>query len=251
MTQSHVLMSATERGFEGSIKDIAIQTARNPAEAAVFNHASMAFNNHFFFSGIASAPGQTMDPKLREALVKDFGSIDNLKAEMLAMADAMFGPGFVWLVRVDANAKREFRLLPTYIAGSPFAGAHNRRQPVDMNTQNVAHAQAAGGIEGLSRGQFLEQHKTPQNSVGVFGQFSQRTGRELLAYGGVDTLPCLCVSTWEHTYMYDWKFNKRLFLERWWSFIDWNCVYRTSAIEHEPNTARHFHGSTGTRSKRH
>ncbi|KIW01661.1 uncharacterized protein PV09_06845 [Verruconis gallopava] len=217
-----------ERGIEGSIKDIVVQTARNPAEASLFNHASMAFNNHFFFEGITLRPTDEIPAKLKSALEKDFGSIDNLKAEMLAMAGAMFGPGFVWLVRAR-EANNSFKLLATYLAGSPLAGAHNRRQPIDMNTQNVAAAQAAGGLEGLSRAQFSEQHTVPQNSVGAFGKLSVDT--RMLAYGGVNVTPCLCVSTWEHTYMYDWAYNKMQFLERWWNFIDWNRVHQISDVE--------------------
>lgn len=232
-----------ERDFEGDVKAIALKTAREPTEAAVFNHASMAFNNHFFFTGIAALPGQQMDTTLQEALSKDFGSIDNLKAEMLAMAEAMFGPGFVWLVRVDgaSGGGKQFKLLSTYMAGSPFAGAHNRRQPVDMNTQNVNHAIAAGGVEALSKSHGLtQQHLVPQNSVGGFGQYSKPTFNETLAYGGVNVTPVLCVSTWEHSYMYDWRFNKRHFFERWWSFINWERVNTLADVQSDRNERRTF-----------
>lgn len=33
-----------------SLKDVLIDTARNPATANTFNYASMAHNNHFYFS---------------------------------------------------------------------------------------------------------------------------------------------------------------------------------------------------------
>jgi Fe-Mn family superoxide dismutase len=193
----------------------------------------MAFNNDFYFSGISLQPNQQMPLALQSALERDFGSIDSLKEEMLAMADAMFGPGFVWPVRVNTTygiGDRKFMLLPTYLAGSPLAGAHNRRQPIDMNTQNVANAQAHGGVEGLSKAQFSEQHMTPQNSVGSFGQYARKDANAP-AYGGVNVLPCLCVNTWEHAYMYDWKFNKRMFLERWWMFINWQRVATLSDVE--------------------
>ena len=35
-------------------KSLLIKHARQPEKAALFNYASMAHNNHFFFSGIAS-----------------------------------------------------------------------------------------------------------------------------------------------------------------------------------------------------
>lgn len=49
---------------------------------------------------------------------------------------AMFGPGFVWLVK---NAQStELRILTTYLAGSPYTAAHWRRQGLDMNTQGIS-----------------------------------------------------------------------------------------------------------------
>jgi Fe-Mn family superoxide dismutase len=214
----------------------------------------MAHNNHFFFEGLATAPDQPIGTALRRAIIKDFGSVENLKAEMLTMAEAMFGPGFVWLVRVDNGglnkANREFRLLPTYLAGSPYAGAHNRRQPVDMTTQSVTNAKAAGGTEGLSR-QISEQHTTVQNNVGSFGQYA--AGNKSLAYGGVDVNPCLCVSTWEHTYLYDWKFNKRHFLDRWWTFINWREVAVKSGLQDEAgelNARNQYQTPRGARPQR-
>jgi Fe-Mn family superoxide dismutase len=247
-----ILIKCIERGYEGDMKDIAIQTARDPAQAALFNHASMAWNNHFFFEGISPSP--TTSPStsesqiphiLQDALKADFGSIESFRAEMLAMADAMFGPGFVWLVRVSVTPgifnKRKFMLLPTYLAGSPLPGAHNRRQPVDMNTQNVANAQAHGGVEGLSRAQYTAQHMEPQNTVGYMGQHAKRDD---LAYGGVNLTPCLCVNTWEHAYMYDWKYNKKMFLERWWNFVNWERVNTLADVarDKEADGRRQFQG---------
>lgn len=196
----------------------------------------MAFNNHAYFSGINPRGPVSMPESLQRALITDFGSVDNLRAEMLAMAETMFGPGFVWLVRAKASGvggKPKFMLLPTYLAGSPLSGAHNRRQPVDMNTQNVADAQKAGGVAALSKAQFLA-HNVPQNSVGQFGPYAAKNNA--LAFGGVDVLPCLCVNTWEHAYIFDWRFSKRSFLERWWEFVNWNVVTQLADVENDIST---------------
>lgn len=45
------------------VKAILVHTARDPANAALFNYASMAFNNHFFFKYIVSAPGRARRPQ--------------------------------------------------------------------------------------------------------------------------------------------------------------------------------------------
>lgn len=37
------------------MKSLLIETARNPQQAAIFNHASMAWNNHFYFQSIVNS----------------------------------------------------------------------------------------------------------------------------------------------------------------------------------------------------
>jgi superoxide dismutase, Fe-Mn family len=238
--------ASTERQFEEHIRDLVIKTARNPAEASLFNHASSAFNNDFYFRGLTLNSDTAIPNILERVIINDFGSVENLRAEMCAMAAAMFGPGYVWLMRMksDRTQKSKFMLLPTYLAGSPLVGAHNRRQPIDMNTQNVANVQEAGGVKALSQAQYPE-HLEPQNSVGAFGRLSPPREANAPAFGGVNATPCLCVSTWEHSYMIDYTFSKKQYLQRWWSFIDWNRVLHLANIGSEAQS--HYQTVKGTR----
>ncbi|KAI7630709.1 hypothetical protein KC322_g22963, partial [Hortaea werneckii] len=86
--------------FENSQpKDLVLRFARDPLAASLFNHASMAHNNNFFFSGLSTSPLKLDNvPNVKESLIDTFGSIETLKMTMLDTASAMFGPGFVWLV---------------------------------------------------------------------------------------------------------------------------------------------------------
>ncbi|TKA62118.1 hypothetical protein B0A49_08268 [Cryomyces minteri] len=194
-------------------KSLLLEYARDPAQSHLFNHASMALNNHFFFSGLSTHPVD-MAPALRDALVRDFSSIETLKLSFLATARAMFGPGFVWLVQARTDRGDAFRILSTYLAGSPYPDAHWRRQPVDMNTQSAA------SLGGVKLGRLTEV----QNTVGAYGAHS---GERRNAPGGVDLVPLLCVNTWEHVWLRDWGVKgKEAFLERWWDGIDWDVVDR-------------------------
>jgi superoxide dismutase, Fe-Mn family len=176
-----------------------------------------------------------MPPELEARIADDFGSVEVLKNEMLAMAYSMFGPGFVWLVRTDLVGstqsrfqKRSFRLLSTYMGGSPLAGAHNRQQPVDMNTQNVAAAQAAGGLRGLSEQEQRRQMEV-QNRVGSMGRHAQRAPPA--SFGGVHVIPCLVVNTWQHAWLPDHGVNgKMAFLQKWWDLINWDQVVSLSGV---------------------
>jgi Fe-Mn family superoxide dismutase len=186
-----------------------------------------------------------MPPRLATKLQEDFGSIEILKNEMLAMAYTMFGPGFVWLVRTELKGdtsqtyqQRKFRLMCTYLAGSPLAGAHNRAQPVDMNTQNVAAAEAAGGVNRLSEQERRRQTEV-QNNVGTVGTFAARPPQaDQTSFGGVHIVPALCVNTWQHAWLPDHGVGgKMTFLQKWWDLIDWKVVDALADTSTEPTNA--------------
>jgi Fe-Mn family superoxide dismutase len=173
----------------------------------------MAHNNHVFFSTLSKEPVE-MPAALKRGLEASFSSIDTLRADFIATANAQFGPGFVWLVKARDG---KYSLLNTYIAGSPYPGAHWRRQPTDMNTQSADPKT----MSDYYRQKAIENMPI-SNTVGAHGPFanSQKT-----APGGIELNPILCVNTWEHVYMADWGLmQKKQFLEAWWDRIDWNVV---------------------------
>ncbi|KAI8962722.1 manganese and iron superoxide dismutase [Daldinia sp. FL1419] len=208
-------------------------TAREPSQAPIFNYASMAHNNHFFFKNLSTnatdpqsqdLPDEQRIPEgLKYQLSKQFSSIETLRREFLVTAMAMFGPGFVWLVKNAQSS--ELRILTTYLAGSPYTAAHWRRQGLDMNTQGItsdsqsrsflARTQAAAGADVGSR--FVPHNHT--------------------APGGTDVVPLLCLNTWEHVWLRDYGIGaggvggKRQFVENWWKVINWNNVETAAAIQ--------------------
>lgn len=206
-------------------KELALSFARDPMNAAVFNHASMAWNNHFFFGSFSTLPWElSRTPQLAESLNKTFGSLDTLRMTMIDTAASMFGPGFVWLVwarNVEAAGKLssrsgQWRILNTYLAGTPYPEAGYRQQGVDMNNHNPSSYQA-----------YLDaQSQIPANTAGAFGPHSQQgRGQAKIPPGGTNLAPVLCVSTWEHTYLRDYGvMGKRKYLDNWWECVDWGLV---------------------------
>lgn len=205
MTEKLNALTAGTELEDKDTKTIALMTAREPNQAPIFNYASMAHNNHFFFDGICPG-GSPMPEILQKELEASFSSIETLKREMILTASAMFGPGFVWLVR---SGPSQYRILSTYLAGSPYPGAHWRAQAVDMNTV---------GQTGSAKTYFQNQ---------AFG--SKKRGSELPP-GGVDLEPLLCLNTWEHAWLLDWgtgvggRGGKMAYAEAWWASIDWQKV---------------------------
>ncbi|KAI1369350.1 Manganese/iron superoxide dismutase [Xylaria arbuscula] len=216
--------------------------ARDPAQAAVFNYASMAHNNHFFFENLVNLqtlyeqsagqrrPDETSEQqqpeeiqiasseerisdRLKKDLERNFSSVETLRREFLATAKGMFGPGFVWLVR---NAQtQDLRILTTYLAGSPYTAAHWRRQGVDLNTSSANQPVV---------GSYFDRLQAAAGNSG--GQFTAQ------APGGVDVVPLLCLNTWEHVWLTDYGIEgKGDFVEQWWEIIDWNKVERLAVPE--------------------
>ncbi|KAI0117373.1 manganese and iron superoxide dismutase [Daldinia grandis] len=206
-------------------------TAREPSQAPIFNYASMAHNNHFFFKNLRIVPDpqehelsdeEKIPHLLKYELSKQFSSIETLRREFLVTAMAMFGPGFVWLVK---NAQStELRILTTYLAGSPYTAAHWRRQGLDMNTQSISANSPAKS--------FLERTQTAVGAdIGARFVPHNQT-----APGGTDVIPLLCLNTWEHVWLRDYGIGarglggKRQFVENWWSTINWTNVESAANI---------------------
>ncbi|RDA92655.1 hypothetical protein CP533_1450 [Ophiocordyceps camponoti-saundersi (nom. inval.)] len=203
-------MCETENAAFSSMrtKHIILATAREPKWAPIFNYASMAHNNHFYFSGLSPVPGVEVPPTLRKELEGSFSSMESLYKELIYTAAAMFGPGFVWLVKAGSG---DYRVLTTYLAGSPYAGAHWRNQPTDMNT--VGRDESAN-----------------------LSAWSARNRNRDVAPGGIDLKPLLCLNTWEHAWLYDWGHGingdggKVNFAASWWNYIDWERVFSLTTL---------------------
>ncbi|KAK5658810.1 hypothetical protein OQA88_1622 [Cercophora sp. LCS_1] len=202
------------------LKKTLLETAREPEHASLFNHASMAHNNQFFFEQLASGPVE-MPEALKEGLEHSFGSIDTLRRTMIDSALAMFGPGYVWLVQDNSqNLYPTFKVLVTYLAGSPYPGAHWRRQEVDLNT-------AVGSSE---KGREAAKRHLDNVAYGQGKKTAAETGKSF-APGGINVVPILCLNVWQHVYMPDYGVDgKEAFVERWWNFVDWDKVAQKAVM---------------------
>ena len=169
-----------------------------------------------------------MTDHLITRLSGSFSSVESLRAQFLATAQSMFGPGFVWLIRNPASRgyrgsassdqgnpanDPEFTILCTYIAGSPLPGAHPRAQSVDMNTENS---------------------QSVMNSAGAIGPYSGNAESKISPGRIARAEICLGVNTWEHCWMHDrgvGSEGKRAYLDAWWDSIDWETVERNAAMD--------------------
>jgi len=63
----------------------------------VFNNAAQVWNHTFYWNGLSPAGG-VPEGRLADAIDRDFGSVDALKAALSEAAATQFGSGWAWLV---------------------------------------------------------------------------------------------------------------------------------------------------------
>jgi Fe-Mn family superoxide dismutase len=187
---------------------LAEKYSHSSQHASLFNNASMAVNNHWFFRSISPVKMEP-SPKFLADIKTNFDSLDNLRLDFLETADAMFGNGFVWLMKEHSSGN--LRILCTYNAGSPYPNAHHRRQSREMATQDIASR--------LSR---------PQNHVGSFGASSRNP--ELGPTNALKAEPILCLNMWQQAWLPDYGLmGKRNYILCWWERINWELVEQAAA----------------------
>ena len=150
---------------------------------------------------------------------------------MIGNAEAMFGPGYVWLVAQKESTTSEtnaftrqlagkkdksqpstdLALMNTYIAGSPYASAHYRKQDKDVSTQDF------GVLAGQTPAAYALDRRERAAAL--------KSNAPIFAPNAADIEPLLCVSTWEHAWVPQYGIRgKKEYLERWWSKVDWHTV---------------------------
>ena len=153
-----------------------------------------------------------MPQALKQMIESNFQSVEVFKQEFLGRASAMFGPGYVWLVKLGRHEKK-LSILTTYLAGTPFAEAHNKLQSVDMNTRGAeSNDKVVKALFDITQG--------------LRRQDDRQTG-----LGGAIVTPLICVSTWQHIWLADYGVysngiaGKDRYLNNWWRFADWSKAY--------------------------
>lgn len=87
-----------------TLEDIIAKSAKDASLVGVFNNAAQVWN-HTFYWYCLSPVKKAVPSKLEGMIVKDFGSLDNFKAEFKKAALAQFGSGWAWLVLDQGSLK--------------------------------------------------------------------------------------------------------------------------------------------------
>jgi Fe-Mn family superoxide dismutase len=97
-----------------------LSTVPDSIRTAVRNQGGGHANHSLFWQTLGPKGGQPSDT-LTKAINSDFGSLDNLKAEMGKLGAGLFGSGWVWVV-LDGGKKLTLLALPNQ--DSPLIEGH-------------------------------------------------------------------------------------------------------------------------------
>lgn len=194
-----------------------LEFSRQPQHADFYNVTAMAHFNHFWWESLAPEKTEPHDT-LRKDIEERFGSLKDLRNEMLEHGDAMFGNGFVWLIKehgVLGMHHTPLKILCTYNAGSPYSEAWRMRQAPkeQLKWQDP---------ETIRRARMQEV----QNTAGSSGQYSQQARMGYASPVQLNGTPLLCLNVWQHMWIPDYGIlGKRSYLAAWWERIDWDRVF--------------------------
>ncbi len=108
-----------EKGLQGKTLLEVVKAAAGRSNPGLFNNSAQAWNHSFYWHSMTKGGGGQPQGALKDAIEKDFGSLDAFKKEFSKAATEQFGSGWAWLVADGGKLK----IMPTGNADTPIV--HN------------------------------------------------------------------------------------------------------------------------------
>lgn len=87
------------------------------ADGALFNNAAQVFNHAFYWKCLSPQGGGDPKGALKDAIERQFGSLEAFRDEFTGKCVSLFGSGWVWLV---SDSQNQLAILQTTNAGCPL-----------------------------------------------------------------------------------------------------------------------------------
>lgn len=91
------------------------------SEGGIFNNGAQVFNHTFYFEQFSPEGCREPQGALKEAIERDFGSVDDFLAQFNKAASTLFGSGWAWLV---VTPQGTLAIVQTSNAGCPIRDGH-------------------------------------------------------------------------------------------------------------------------------
>lgn len=86
------------------------------SSGGLFNNAAQVFNHYFYFEALHKAGNENPLPKMQELIDHNFGSFADFKEKFTQAGMALFGSGWVWLVK----EQEKLEIWPAQNAENPL-----------------------------------------------------------------------------------------------------------------------------------
>jgi len=97
--------------------DASLESIVSRSEGGMFNNAAQIWNHTFYWNSLSPNGGGEPTGALASAIIAEFGSFDEFKAEFTKCAVTTFGSGWAWLVK---NADGSIELVSSSNAATPL-----------------------------------------------------------------------------------------------------------------------------------
>ncbi len=97
------LIAGTELEGKTLEEVIIAAAAARPEKQALFNNASQAWNHNFYWDCLTPTENSKMPEELAALLVRDFGSVEEFKKQLVDAGMTQFGSGWAWVVLEDGK----------------------------------------------------------------------------------------------------------------------------------------------------
>jgi superoxide dismutase, Fe-Mn family len=106
---------------DASLKGKSLEEIVLSSTGGIFNNAAQIWNHTFYWFNMAPT-GQTSQPSatLADAIKRDFGGLDELKAKFVDGGVKTFGSGWIWLC-ADSAGKLMYGNTPTTLITATYA----------------------------------------------------------------------------------------------------------------------------------
>jgi Fe-Mn family superoxide dismutase len=100
-----------------SLTQLVLATTGKPEHVAIYNNAAQAWNHAFYWRSLRPAGESVPSGALKTRIEASFGDLVSLKEQLVTVAMAQFGSGWVWLVHDGIRLD----VLKTGNAGNPLS----------------------------------------------------------------------------------------------------------------------------------
>jgi len=110
-----------------TLETIIVKTYGDTQHEDIFNNAGQAWNHNFYWKSMSPTPTQPSE-KLQAAILRDFGSLDNLHEQLVKVSASQFGSGWGWLV----SQHGKLSVMKTSNANVPFTAGKAPLLTIDV-----------------------------------------------------------------------------------------------------------------------